>query len=76
MICKQILFITSLDKPELFFFCTLLNGSKYCYVTITIQHQSFVYPQLNDQTDLFSISDLFAVSLNFKNFYFECQTVM
>ena len=29
----------------------MLNGSKYCYVsqTIQIKHQSFVYTQLNDQ---------------------------
>ena len=34
---------------------TKLNGSNYCYVTLTIQlkHQPFVYTQLNDQTVLF-----------------------
>ena len=46
-----------------------LNGSKYYYVSLTIKHQSFVYTQLNEQTVLFqtiqfSISHLFALSLN------------
>ena len=31
MICKHILSITFLNKPELFF--ALLNGFKYCYIT-------------------------------------------
>ena len=48
-----------------------LNGSKYYYVSLTIQHQTFVYIQLNDQTFLFqtiqfSINHLFALSLNMK----------
>ena len=53
-----------------------LNGSKYCYVSLTIQlNMSFVYTQLNDQTVLFltiqfSISHLFALILNIKQFYF------
>ena len=34
-----------------------------------IKYQSFVYTQLNDQTVLFSISHLFALSLNVKQFY-------
>ena len=33
--------ITSINKLELFF-GTQLNGFKYCNITITIQHQSFV----------------------------------
>ena len=45
------------------------------YITnVLIKHQSFVYIQLNDQTVLFqsiqfSISHLFALSLNVKQFY-------
>ena len=40
----------------------------------SIKHQSFVYTELNDQTVLFqtiqfSISHLFALSLNVKKFY-------
>ena len=36
------------------FFCTQLNGSKYCYVSQTIQlNTSHSYTQLNDQTVLF-----------------------
>ena len=36
---------------------TKLNGSKYCYVSLTMQllHQLFVYTQLNNQTVLFLI---------------------
>ena len=53
------------------FFCTQLNGSKYCIVNNSIKHQSFVYTQLNYQTVLFqtiqfSINHLFALSLNAK----------
>ena len=43
----------------------MLNGSKYCYVSPTIKHQSFVYTQLNDQTVLFQAIQL---SLNAKQF--------
>ena len=55
---------------------TNLNSSKYCYVSFanSIKHQSYVYTQFNDQTGLFqtiqfSISHLFALSLNVKQFY-------
>ena len=41
MICKHILNITFLNKPE-HLFCTDLNGFKYYYITATIQHQSFI----------------------------------
>ena len=64
------------------FFYTTLNGSKYCYVSLTIQlNISHLFTQLNIQTGLFltiqfSISHLFALSLNFKHFYFKCQTVL
>ena len=37
MTCKYILLITFLNGPELIFFCTPLNGFKYCYVLLTIQ---------------------------------------
>ena len=48
--------------------------------TNSIKHQSFVYTQLNDQTVLFqtiqfSISYLFAHSLNDKQFYFTHQVL-
>ena len=33
MICKHILLITFLNKPELIFFRTQLNGFKYFYLT-------------------------------------------
>ena len=57
------------------FFCTQLNRSKYCYVSLTIQlNNFFVYTQLNDQTVLFltiryGIHHVFAVGLNVKQFY-------
>ena len=57
---------------------TKLNGSMYCYVSLTIQlkHPSFVYVQLNDQTIQFCISNLFALNLNVKQFYLtlSCAT--
>ena len=53
MICKHIL-LTFLNKPELIF----LHTVKWFHVVIcvtnnSIKHQSLVYSQLNDQTDLF-----------------------
>ena len=33
--------------------CTQWNSFKYCYITVTIKHQIFVYTQLNDRTVLF-----------------------
>ena len=47
-----------------------------CITYNLIKHQSFVYIQLNDQAVLFqtiqfSISHLFAYSLNVKQFYFN-----
>ena len=41
-----------------------------CITHNSVKHQSFVYTQLNDQTVLFSVSHLFALSLNVKQFYF------
>ena len=48
MICKH--FVDNILKLARTqgFFCTQLNGFKYCYVSLTIQHQS-----LHDQTVLF-----------------------
>ena len=45
-----------------------------CITNNSIKHHSFVYAQLNDQTHLFltiqsSISHLFALTLNVKQFY-------
>ena len=44
-----------------------------CITNNSIKHQSFVYPQLNDQTALFKtiqfLSPLFAHSLDVKQFY-------
>ena len=56
------------------FVCTQLNGYKYCYETVTIRHHSFQYTQFNDltvlfQTIQFTISHLFAQSLNVKQYY-------
>ena len=36
IICEHILLITFLNKPKLIFYHSL-NGSKYCYVSLTIQ---------------------------------------
>ena len=52
------------------FFCSQLNDSKYCYVSLKIQ--SFVYTLLNDQQVLFlaiqfSRSHLFPLILNDAN---------
>ena len=52
---------------------TRLNSSKYCYVSLPIQHQSFVY-EVKYQTTLFQaiqlrISHLFTHSLNVKQFF-------
>ena len=53
MICKYILLITFLKEPKLIFFLHI-NGSKYCYVSLTIQ---------------LNISHFFALSLNIKQLY-------
>ena len=56
MICKHILLIKFLNEPELIF-GTQLNGSKYCYVSLTIQlNISFVCPQFKQ-----SISSIWPV---------------
>ena len=75
MICKHILLITFLNKSKLIF----LHIVKWFQVLLginnnLIKHQSFVNTQLNEQTVLFltikfSISHLFALSLNVKQFY-------
>ena len=71
MICKQILLITFLNEPKLIFLHTI----KWFQVLLTMQlNISKLFTQLNDQTVLFqttqfSISHLFAYSLNVKQFY-------
>ena len=73
--CKYNLLKTLLNDPNLI----LLYRVKWfqvllCITNNSFKHQSFVYTQLNDQTILFqtiqfSISHLFAHSLNVKQFY-------
>ena len=52
-----------------------LNGSKYCYVSLTIQlNINHLFTELNNQTVLFqtiqfTISHWFALSLSIKQFY-------
>ena len=46
MICKRNLFKTSLNESA-HNICTQLNGFKYCYVTVTNLHQSFVCTHLS-----------------------------
>ena len=58
-----------------FFFWTHLDGSKYCFLSKTIQlNICHLGAQLKDQTVLFQTTDLsiyhlFALSLNVKQFY-------
>ena len=70
MICKYILLITFLNEPKLI----LLHAVKWfqvllCITNNSFKHKSFVYTLLNDQTVLFSLSHLFALSLNVRHFY-------
>ena len=44
MICKHISLTIFLNEPELIFY-TQINGFKYCDITVTVQHQSFVCTQ-------------------------------
>ena len=83
MICKYIMLIhtikslnSSIPNDSVQHRSTKLNGYNYNYVSLTIQLNisQLCYMQLNDQTDLFltilfSISHLFALSLNVKQFY-------
>ena len=74
MIYKHILSTYTVNRSVLFLtiqfsMLTKLNG--YCN---SIKHESFVYTQLDDQTILFqiiqfSISHLFALNFNVKQFY-------
>ena len=72
---EVLLFITNYSIQHYSFICTQLNGSKYCYVSLTIQlNINHLFTQSEDQTVLFqtiqfSLSHLFALSLNFKEFY-------
>ena len=85
----ELIFFTQLNGFEYFYqiriitftinhFFTLLNGCKYCYVSLTNQLNSYLFIQLNDQTVLllrilFSISHLFGLSLNIQTVLFELQ---
>ena len=40
-------FVDNILKWAWAFFCTQLNGFRYCYITVTIQHQSFVCTQFS-----------------------------
>ena len=72
MICKHILYIASLNEPELF-----LHTVKWFQVLLCISNnliKSFVYTQLNDTTVLFqtiqfSKSHLLTHNLNVNQFY-------
>ena len=50
MVCKHISSIIFLNEIELIIFCTELSGFKYCYVSVAIYHQQFVYTHLNSHT--------------------------
>ena len=74
MICKHISLITFLDEPKLI----LLHTVRWfqvllCICNNSIKHQSFVYTQLNDHTDLFQIIQF---SMSFVCTQFKCQTVL
>ena len=72
MICKHILLLTFLNEPKLILFPIVKWFEELlCIINNSIKHQSFVYTQQNDQTVLFhfSMSHLFAHSLNVKQFY-------
>ena len=82
---KHILLITFFKQSWVHFICTVkwyhvfnsgthLKVFKYCYVLQTIQLNSHLFTQLNDQTVLFltiqfNLSHLFAHNLNVKSFY-------
>ena len=54
--------VTSIDfKYEQFFFCTQLNGFKYCYLTLIILFNIDDNPKKN-KTNEFNINHLFAHS--------------
>ena len=75
MIYKHILLITFLNKPKHILLLTVKWFQVLlCITNNLIKYQSFVYTQLNGQKVLFqaiqfSISHLFAHSLNVKQFY-------
>ena len=58
---------------EVLFQTLQLNGFKYCYVSLTIQLNSFVYTQFNDQIVLFQTIQLsrsiYLNGLNGKRYY-------
>ena len=81
MICSRtvkwlqiLLFNTNYSIQHYSFICTQLNGSKCCYIALTIQLNSCLFIQLNGQAVLFvtiqfSISYLFVYSLNVNQFH-------
>ena len=67
MICKYILLIAFLNELKLNLLLSVKWFQVLLYITNnSIKHQSFVCTQLNYQTVQFSISHLFALSLNVK----------
>ena len=72
MMCKTH-FVDIVFKSQSSFFCTLLNGSNYCYVSLTIQlDMLFVYTPFNDHTVLF----LTTQPKSFVCTQFKCQRVL
>ena len=75
MRCKHILLIMFLNEPKLILLHTVKWFQVLLFITNnSIKHHSFIYTQLNDQTVQFqtiqfSISQLFSLSLNVKQFY-------
>ena len=72
---KHILLVMFLNEPKLIFLHTVKWFQQLLSITNnSIKHQSFLYPQINDQTVLFlaiqfSISHLVVLCLNIKQFY-------
>ena len=75
MISKPILLIMFLNDLKFILFHSVKWFQVFlCIINNSIKHQSFVYTQLNDQIVLFltiqfSISHLFTLGLNVKQFY-------
>ena len=58
-----------LNEPKLILLHIVKLFQVLLCITNNLFNQSFVYTQLNEQTVLFSINHLFALSLNVKQFY-------
>ena len=80
MICKYVLLITFLNEPKLILWYTVKWFQVLlCITNNSSKYQLFVYTQLNNPTVLFqtiqfSISHLFALSLNVKEFCLTLAT--